>query len=151
VPHAAVVELPEEVGEGGDVTDYFVRLAHTRDDFFELLRGAKPIPMTDESAIKEARSPTSSNGDVARLKSQVTIGEVIGRYLTLRQSGENWNGICPFHEDRTPSFVVYPQTQTFHCFGCQAHGDVITFIMRKEALSFSEALSLLKTLISYEQ
>jgi DNA primase len=77
----------------------------------------------------------------------VAIEDVIARYVPLRRGGQNYLvARCPFHEDRNPSFVVYPQTQSFYCFGCREHGDVLSFLMRMEHLTFPEALNVLREL-----
>ena len=81
-----------------------------------------------------------------RIKSLVAIEDVMGRYIELRASGQSVVARCPFHDDRKPSLVVYPQTQSFYCFGCRAHGDVLSFLMRVEHLSFPEALKALREL-----
>jgi len=62
----------------------------------------------------------------------------------LRRSGKNFVARCPFHDDRNPSFAVYPETQSFYCFGCHASGDVLSFLMRVEHLTFVEALKVLR-------
>lgn len=68
------------------------------------------------------------------------IEQVIGSYVTLKRAGSNFNGLCPFHNERTPSFTVFPATKSFYCFGCGAGGDVISFIMREENLDYVSAL-----------
>ncbi|NPA06016.1 MAG: DNA primase [Chloroflexi bacterium] len=81
---------------------------------------------------------------VDEIKRRLDIVDVIGEYVELKPSGKNYIGFCPFHPNtRTPAFVVFPETQTWHCFGCGAGGDVFTFIQKKENLSFREALQLL--------
>lgn len=83
----------------------------------------------------------SSDRDVvARVKAAVDIVDVVGQYLTLRQVGRDFLGLCPFHEERTPSFHVSREKQLFYCFGCHAGGDVVRFVELKEGLSFREAL-----------
>ncbi len=150
LPHAKVIELPNEVGEGGDITDYFVRLKHTTGDFLSLLSAAKPFPKANASPLRnDIRSHFHGDEEIARLKTAVRIESLISRYCKLRQSGSTYIGQCPFHEDGTPSFVVYPTTQTFHCFGCEAHGDVFTFLMRKEGVSFPEALKVVRSLATH--
>ena len=68
------------------------------------------------------------------------IDQVIGNYVTLKRAGSNYNGLCPFHNEKTPSFTVFPATRSFYCFGCGAGGDVISFIMREENLDYVGAL-----------
>ena len=68
------------------------------------------------------------------------IEQVIGSYVTLKRAGSNLNGLCPFHNERTPSFTVFPATKSFYCFGCGAGGDAISFIMREENLDYVGAL-----------
>ncbi len=71
------------------------------------------------------------------------IEQLIGSYVTLKRAGSNFNGLCPFHSERTPSFTVFPATKSFYCFGCGAGGDVVTFVMRSENLDYREALEFL--------
>ena len=63
------------------------------------------------------------------------ITDVIGSYVTLQRAGSNLKGLCPFHSEKTPSFTVYPASNSFYCFGCGAGGNVFTFIMNAEKLS----------------
>lgn len=71
------------------------------------------------------------------------IEQVIGSYVTLKRAGSNFNGLCPFHSEKTPSFTVFPNTKSFYCFGCGAGGDVISFTMRVENLDYVGALEVL--------
>ncbi|MBQ7338861.1 MAG: DNA primase [Clostridia bacterium] len=71
------------------------------------------------------------------------IEQVIGSYVTLKRAGSNLNGLCPFHSEKSPSFTVFPNTQSFYCFGCSAGGDVITFIERAEHLDYIGAVEFL--------
>ena len=71
------------------------------------------------------------------------IIDVVGSYVTLKRAGSNFLGLCPFHNEKTPSFTVFTATKSCHCFGCGAGGDVITFIMRVENLNYREALEFL--------
>ena len=71
------------------------------------------------------------------------IEQVIGSYVSLKRAGSNFNGLCPFHSEKTPSFTVFPNTETFHCFGCGAGGDVISFVMRAENLEYPESVEFL--------
>ena len=71
------------------------------------------------------------------------IEQVIGSYVTLKRAGSNLNGLCPFHNEKTPSFTVFPATKSFYCFGCGAGGDAITFVMRTENLDYRGAVEVL--------
>lgn len=71
------------------------------------------------------------------------IESVISSYVTLKRAGSNLKGLCPFHSEKTPSFTVYPGTQSFYCFGCGAGGDVINFVMRTENLDYVAAVETL--------
>lgn len=71
------------------------------------------------------------------------IVDVVGSYVTLKRAGSNFNGLCPFHNEKTPSFTVFPATKSCYCFGCGSGGDVITFIMRVENLDYVDALEFL--------
>lgn len=71
------------------------------------------------------------------------IEQVIGSYVTLKRAGSNLNGLCPFHNEKTPSFTVFPATKSFYCFGCGAGGDAITFVMKTENLDYRSALEVL--------
>lgn len=77
------------------------------------------------------------------LKMRSDIVDVVSSYVSLRRSGRNMVGLCPFHNEKTPSFNVYPENGSFYCFGCGAGGDVITFIRRIENLDYMEAIRLL--------
>lgn len=81
---------------------------------------------------------------VDEIKQRLDIVEVVAGYVALKKAGRNYKGLCPFHAEKTPSFVVFPDTQSWHCFGaCGTGGDVFSFIMRQENLDFSGALRLL--------
>lgn len=74
------------------------------------------------------------------IKFRNSIEDVISSYMTLKRAGSNYNGHCPFHSEKTPSFTVFPSTQSFYCFGCAAGGDVISFVMRMENLDYLTAV-----------
>jgi DNA primase len=81
---------------------------------------------------------------VDEIKQRLDIVEVISSYVALKKAGRNYKGLCPFHAEKTPSFIVFPDTQSWHCFGaCGTGGDIFTFVMRQENLDFSGALQLL--------
>lgn len=77
---------------------------------------------------------------VDRIKDAANIVEVVSEFVTLRKSGINYKGLCPFHEEKTPSFIVSPARGTCHCFGCGKGGNAITFIMEHEQMTYPEAL-----------
>ncbi|HTW25215.1 MAG TPA: DNA primase [Candidatus Baltobacteraceae bacterium] len=75
-----------------------------------------------------------------KVKQQADIVRVIGEYVRLRKTGQNFTGLCPFHQEKTPSFAVHPVRQIYHCFGCGAGGDVFKFVMELDKCTFPEAL-----------
>ena len=80
---------------------------------------------------------------IETLRERVDIVDLVGRHVSLRQSGRSFKGLCPFHDEKTPSFHVNPERDIFHCFGCGAGGDAFQFLMRHENLSFPEAVQTL--------
>lgn len=74
------------------------------------------------------------------IRASVDIVELVGRFVRLKPAGANWKGLCPFHTEKTPSFMVNPKKGIFHCFGCGVGGDVFGFLMRQDRLSFPEAV-----------
>ena len=77
------------------------------------------------------------------IRSRVDLVDLVSDFLTLKRAGENWKGLCPFHAEKTPSFMVNPKKGIFHCFGCGAGGDAFGLLMRQNRLSFPEAVRLL--------
>ena len=83
------------------------------------------------------------NSQVDEIKSRLTVEDVISGYLQIQRAGRNWKAKCPFHNEKTPSFMVSPEKQMWYCFGCNTGGDIFTFVMKMEGLEFPEALKLL--------
>jgi len=81
-----------------------------------------------------------SEDKILQIRERVDIVEVVSRYLPLKRSGANNQGLCPFHGEKTPSFNVNSTRQIFHCFGCGVGGNVFNFLMRVEGLSFPDAV-----------
>ncbi len=80
---------------------------------------------------------------IEQVRTGTDIVELVSGYVALKKVGRNWRGLCPFHTERSPSFYVNPERQTYHCFGCGAGGSVINFVMAIEKLEFPEAVKFL--------
>ncbi len=87
--------------------------------------------------------------DIEALKDRANIADVIGTYTTLKRAGANLKGLCPFHQESTPSFNVDPGQGFYHCFGCGAGGDVLKFLMELEGFDFTEAVEQLARRVGY--
>src|SRR5579875_2628998 len=79
------------------------------------------------------------------VKQQTDIARIVGEYIKLRKSGANWSALCPFHKEKSGSFYLYPATASYYCFGCHEHGDVFTFVMKMDNVSFPEAVRAVAT------
>jgi len=80
---------------------------------------------------------------IDRISERADIVEIISHYLPLKKAGKNYKALCPFHQEKTPSFMVSPEKQLFHCFGCGAGGNVFNFVMKWEKISFPEAVKMI--------
>lgn len=89
--------------------------------------------------------------DIDQVRSRTDIRQVVEEYVTLKGAGiGSYKGLCPFHDERTPSFHVRPQLGTYHCFGCGESGDAISFLMNMEHTSFAETVENLAARINYQ-
>lgn len=87
--------------------------------------------------------------DIEEVRERSNLVEVISEYVTLKKAGRTFKGLCPFHQEKTPSFVVDPQKQLYHCFGCGVGGNVYTFIMKMDNVDFPEAVQSLAKRCGY--
>lgn len=92
---------------------------------------------------------------IEEVRSKIDLVQFVGEFLPLKKAGRNFKGLCPFHAEKTPSFIVSPERQIWHCFGCGEGGDAYGFLMKTERIEFGEALRILAkrvgvTLKSYQ-
>ncbi|MEG2173956.1 MAG: CHC2 zinc finger domain-containing protein, partial [Oscillospiraceae bacterium] len=80
---------------------------------------------------------------IEELKYRTDLVQLVESYTALKRTGRTMTGLCPFHNEKTPSFVLYPENGSFYCFGCGAGGDAVTFVRRAEHLEYVEALRFL--------
>lgn len=158
LPNAVIVTLPQEVGPRGDITDYFVRLGNGIADFEILLATAAAAADKDAADPEEEETDRlpkeyppavrrSSDRRAERVKREIPLDLIVRHFTDLKPDGNRLVGRCPFHDDKHPSFTVYPETGTYYCFGCKAHGDVIAFVMHKRSKTYHQALEELERLL----
>ncbi|WP_027327015.1 DNA primase [Helicobacter pametensis] len=86
---------------------------------------------------------------IEQLKARLDIIEILGNYIQLKRAGSNYSACCPFHDEKTPSFMVSPIKGIYHCYGCGASGDTIAFVMEYEKLSFAESVEKIASLVGF--
>ena len=77
---------------------------------------------------------------IEEIRRKTDIVELVSQQVALKKAGRNFKGLCPFHDEKTPSFIVSSERQIFKCFGCQTGGDVYGWLMKREGMEFGEAL-----------
>src|SRR3990170_1996731 len=87
--------------------------------------------------------------DINEVRERNDLIEIISGYVALKKTGRTFKGLCPFHKEKTPSFIVDPVKQLYHCFGCQDGGNVFTFVMKMDNLTFPEAVKTLAERANY--
>jgi DNA primase len=146
LPSARIAKLPAEVGVEGTVSDFFVGLERTPLDLEIVLAGAAATGGRSDRppAVRELRAVHPAlQRRAERARAAVPLHEIAGRFTYLQAEGSRVVGHCPFHDDSSRSFSVYPETGTYTCSVCGAEGDVVKFLMDKESMTFGQALEAL--------
>jgi DNA primase len=101
-----------------------------------------PVPRRHRAGPRggQRSTTTTSAGVAAEIKSRINIVDFIGEQVPLKKAGASYKGLCPFHGEKSPSFVVTPVRETWKCFGCGLGGDIFSFVMQREGIDFPEAL-----------
>lgn len=133
-PEIKMIPLPRDVGEHGDITDFFVKLKKTRKDFEVLMRVSQPLELPPEPK-PEPRRPGNNGAKGERLEQAKTVPLSV----LLKFNGAGF-AKCPFHGDKTPSFHWIKKTNRWHCFGCGEHGDGIDLVMRLNNMPMKDAI-----------
>src|SRR6476661_2687636 len=92
------------------------------------------------TAMFRSRRRRLAIGVAAEVKSKLSVVDVVGETVALKKAGTTYKGLCPFHGEKTPSFVVTPTRESWHCFGCGLGGDIFSFVMQRDSVTFPEAL-----------
>jgi hypothetical protein len=147
LPSARIAKLPAEVGDFGSVSDFFVTRGCTEIGFKIVLAAAAA---QDSAADRPPKVREFRPVDPAlrrraeRLKKVVPLHEVVSQFTHLQAGDGHLVGHCPFHDDDSLSFSVYPETDVYTCSVCGAEGDVVKFLMDKESMTFGQALEVLE-------
>jgi DNA primase len=147
IPGVRIAKLPADVGEGGSISDFFERHLRSMRDFEIVLAGGVSSVQSGSDApqVKLLRPANKAHERWAeKLRKSVRLHDVVFEFANLQASGGRLVGHCPFHDDGSRSFSVYPETDTYCCSVCGAAGDVVAFLMNKESLTFGQALEALE-------
>lgn len=99
--------------------------------------------VTKKARRTDVKMAGVSKNFIEDLRNSIDIVDLVSDYVTLKKAGKNYKGLCPFHQEKTPSFTVSPEKQFYHCFGCGAGGDAFSFLMEIEQITFMESLKIL--------
>lgn len=156
-----ILPLYQKISQWDDIDIYYLANTFNVDQLkVEIASTKRKFPYEDwhtdfieacQEAIRWIRAsqpkPTPKLGskfiDVNYLKQKIDIVATINNYTELTKCGQKFRGMCPFHSERKPSFFVYPDSQSFNCFGCNTGGDVIYFLQKIERVDFKQALAIL--------
>jgi hypothetical protein len=146
LPRVRIATLPAEIGDDGSVTDFFIGWERTPLDFEIVLAGAAAThDSPNRPHVREFRPVHMSlQRRAERLREAVPLHEIAGRFTHLQAEGGRLAGHCPFHDDSSRSFSVYPDTDTYACSVCGVEGDVVKFLMDKESMTYGQALEALE-------
>ena len=145
VPSARIAKLSPEIGENGGIAGFFLHALRTNRDFEVVLAGATGNGPPPSQTIKQSRSADPSQEHRAdRLRERVRLHDVVFAYANLQAGAGRLVCHCPFHDDGSRSFSVYPETDTYACSVCGAAGDLVMFLMNKESMTFGQALEALE-------
>ncbi len=132
-PEIRSIPLPNDIGESGDITDFFVKLKCSKKDFETLIKVSQPLEVEPEPKPK-ARRRGNDGVKSDRLESAKAVP--LDMLLTFKEDFAR----CPFHNEKTPSFHWIRKTNKWHCFGCGEHGDGIDLVMRTKQMTMKEAI-----------
>lgn len=149
VTHLTTTQLKQEIRQS-NLREYLAKISYdiTCEVFERDYQAACELAVMISRSVQSIPAPACRGPiDVDALKSSIDIVVAASRYTKLVKSGNNFKGLCPFHNERNPSFYVYSQRQTWRCFGaCSTGGDVISLVMKAENTDFITAISILRSM-----